>query len=342
MPSNHKQHQQPSHVEPVVLEFETSNELLAEQPEILVHPLAADLPKLSEAQITALKNDIIVEERVQLRTPILISRNGWILDGQHRARILAEAGHASELARQIAAGKGRWVSLLQQDDDEITTIVTQQLARRNCSAWRVALSLYPLYKQQAKLGTQNVGRNSSGEISGPSPTAAFCKKTAISPTTFKRVGYVLERATEQQIESLRNGRITFHRLYADIQIADGSHKRMTTAVNKPAESKSLKSPPIAAHDDFATETKAISPRGSQLPQESISPSRTSEDIDQHTSVDELSELVEAAKDLNRQICDICEKSNDYSVFEQIFDELPDEAIDFAVTDETDGLVLTAL
>lgn len=196
---------------------------------IRLFPVATSLPKLEPEVYRILKREIVREDgTVHLTTRIIVTRDGRIVDGRHRARILVEAGYGKQLYEEIEARRGDWVEQLPDGEDPFIYAAKAQMARRNCPRWRIAWSIIPAYLEAVEQG--NLQRGKAGlEKGGKSPVKTFCDKAGFSKAVFSQVARVQRTASPEDIAAVEAGTVSLNAIIQKLDAEKKSRKEGCSA-----------------------------------------------------------------------------------------------------------------
>jgi ParB-like chromosome segregation protein Spo0J len=175
------------------------------------------LPKMSEEEFTELKASIQTEGQ---HYPIIVNENLEVLDGHHRYRACTELGIEPDFEVKRFEDK-----LLEKK-----FVIEANLRRRHLNNFQLVELAVPLLeiekalakKRQAKGGKE--GRNMQLGLAPDDAepefkakaTEAVAKKAGVSTRTFERGKKILEKASEDDKQKLREGKASIAKVYSEI------------------------------------------------------------------------------------------------------------------------------
>jgi len=199
------------------------------------------LPPLSREEYETLKTSI--RER-GLLFPIIVNRDGVILDGHHRYRACLELGVEPKIEVKIFNSplhekifiiesnlRRRHLNEFQKAELTLRLIelekqLAEELSKANLTDFEKAELAYPLLEVERELAKQRrsdsipkKGEKGFQPVSGsidPNIGRArdiVAKKVGLSPKTFQRAVAILERAPEDLKEKVRRGRVSISYAY---------------------------------------------------------------------------------------------------------------------------------
>jgi len=204
------------------------------------------LPKMSEEEFTELKASIQQEGQ---HYPIIVNEDLEILDGHHRFRACNELGIEADFEVRKFEDK-----LLEKK-----FVIEANLRRRHLNNFQLVELAVPLLeiekalakKRQAKGGKN--GRNMQLGLASDDAEPEFkakatevvAKKAGVSTRTFERGKKILEKATEEDKQRLREGKTSISRVYQEV-----------VAAEKPVLEETVKEPVVAQESARDLQNKA--------------------------------------------------------------------------------------
>lgn len=175
------------------------------------------LPKMSEEEFAELKTSIQTEGQ---HYPIIVNEDLEVLDGHHRFRACTELGIEPDFEVRKFEDK-----LLEKK-----FIIEANLRRRHLNNFQLvelAVPLLEIEKALAKKRQSKGGKNGrdmqlglASEDAEPEPKAkatdAVAKKVGVSTRTFERGKKILEKASEDDKQKLREGKTSISKVYQEI------------------------------------------------------------------------------------------------------------------------------
>jgi ParB-like chromosome segregation protein Spo0J len=177
------------------------------------------LPKMSEEEFVQLKESIKSEGQ---HYPIIVNEDLEVLDGHHRFRACTELGLEPDFEVRKFEDK-----LLEKK-----FVIEANLRRRHLNNFQLVELAVPLLeiekalakKRQAKGGkngrNQQLGLESAPDDAEPEfkakATEIVAKKAGVSTRTFERGKKILEEASEDDKQKLREGKSSISRVYSEI------------------------------------------------------------------------------------------------------------------------------
>ena len=182
------------------------------------------LPRMSEEEFAELKKSIQSEGQ---HYPIIVNENLEVLDGHHRFRACTELGLDPDFE-------------VKQFDDKLLEkkfVIEANLRRRHLNNFQLVELAVPLLeieralaKQRQSKGGKNgrdfqLGLNTDGlapEDAEPAPEAAgkatevVAKRAGVSTRTLERGKRILEEASEDDKQKLREGKTSISKVYQEI------------------------------------------------------------------------------------------------------------------------------
>lgn len=175
------------------------------------------LPKMPEEEFAKLKASIQTEGQ---HYPIIVNENLEILDGHHRYRACTELGIDPDFEVRKFEDK-----LLEKK-----FVIEANLRRRHLNNFQLielAVPLLEIEKALAKKRQTQGGKNGRNLQLGLAPndteptmkakaTEIIAKKAGVSTRTFERGKKILEKATEEDKQKLREGKASITKIYQQI------------------------------------------------------------------------------------------------------------------------------
>ena len=182
------------------------------------------LPRMSEEEFSQLKASIKTEGQ---HYPIIVNEDLEVLDGHHRFRACIEL----EIEPDFEVRKF---------DDKLLEkkfVIEANLRRRHLNNFQLvelAVPLLEIEKTLAKqrqskggkngrdlqLGLASDGAQSNEPQIGVKATEVVAKKAGLSTRTFERGKKILENATEDDKQKLREGKVSISKVYQEIREAE--------------------------------------------------------------------------------------------------------------------------
>lgn len=176
------------------------------------------LPRMSEEEFTELKRSIETEGQ---HYPIIVNEDLEVLDGHHRFRACTELGIEPDFE-------------VKQFDDKLLEkkfVIEANLRRRHLNNFQLvelAVPLLEIEKKLAKQQTQNNKnkQNQQQELTPDDtlhelefkekPVEVVAKKAGVSTRTLERGKKIIEKASEDDKQKLREGKTSIARVYQEI------------------------------------------------------------------------------------------------------------------------------
>jgi ParB-like chromosome segregation protein Spo0J len=192
------------------------------------------LPKMSDEEFVELKASIQSEGQ---HYPIIVNEDLEVLDGHHRYRACTELGIEPDFEVRKFEDK-----LLEKK-----FVIEVNLRRRHLNNFQLvelAVSLLEIEKALAKKRQAKGGKNGRNLQLGLAPddakaefkakaTEAVAKKAGVSTRTFERGKKILEKASEDDKQRLREGKASIAKVYSEI-ISSGSMQVKKEVAEQPA------------------------------------------------------------------------------------------------------------
>jgi ParB-like chromosome segregation protein Spo0J len=179
------------------------------------------LPKMSEEEFTELKTSIQTEGQ---HYPIIVNEDLEVLDGHHRFRACTELGLEPDFE-------------VRKFDDKLLEkkfVIEANLRRRHLNNFQLvelAVPLLEIERALAKKRQSKGGKNGrdmqlglASDDAEPEPKAkatdAVAKKAGVSTRTFERGKKIIEKASEDDKQKLRDGKTSISKVYQEIVTAE--------------------------------------------------------------------------------------------------------------------------
>ncbi len=171
------------------------------------------LSPLTKEEYVSLKSSI---QKNGLYKPIIVNRNGKILDGYHRFKACKELGIEPKYD----------VKYFEDPLLEKRFVIEANLLRRQLNDFQKAELVYPLEEIERELAKQrqlshlkrgNKFPSSSNELNGKGQARDIvAKKAGLKSTTYYRAKTIIDKAPEKVKERVRKGQISISRAYKSI------------------------------------------------------------------------------------------------------------------------------
>jgi ParB-like chromosome segregation protein Spo0J len=203
------------------------------------------LPRMSEEEFTQLKASIQAEGQ---HYPIIVNEDLEVLDGHHRFRACTELGIEPDFE-------------VRKFDDKLLEkkfVIETNLRRRHLNNFQLvelAVPLLEIEKALAKQRQSKGGKNgrdlqlglAPGDVEPSEPqlkvkaTEAVAKKAGVSTRTFERGKKIMEKASEDDKQKLREGKVSIAKVYQEIVTAERPPEARTAddAIQKPESARDL-------------------------------------------------------------------------------------------------------
>ncbi len=182
------------------------------------------LPKMSEEEFAELKTSIQTEGQ---HYPIIVNEDLVVLDGHHRFRACVELGIEPDFEVRKFEDK-----LLEKK-----FVIEANLRRRHLNNFQLvelAVPLLEIEKALAKKRQSQGGKNGrdmqlglASDDAVPEPkvkaTEAVAKKVGVSARTLERGKKIIEKATEDDKQKLRDGKTSISKVYQEIVSSENPH-----------------------------------------------------------------------------------------------------------------------
>src|SRR3972149_2887813 len=162
------------------------------------------VPRPTKEERMALKEDIMLHGQ---HDPIVINRDGFILDGHTRYEICQELGIECKYRIQEFATK----------DEEKRYVINCNVNRRQLNAFQRVELVYYLYTMERELAhkrrANHLGeKGSAGSIIG--------KTIGVNQHSVRQSVYILENGSQELINQVRNGKKSIIKAYVELQIPE--------------------------------------------------------------------------------------------------------------------------
>jgi ParB-like chromosome segregation protein Spo0J len=196
------------------------------------------LPRMSDEEFAELKASIREEGQLY---PIIVNENLEILDGHHRFRACVELGVEPDFEVRKFENK-----LLEKK-----FVIEANIRRRHLTNFQLvelAVPLLEIEKALAKKRQIKGGKNGRDIQLGLAPddaksvvkgkaAEAVAKKVGISTRTFERGKKILEKATEEDKQRLREGKASIAKVYREVIVPRETKRQenipISTLINDP-------------------------------------------------------------------------------------------------------------
>jgi len=172
------------------------------------------VPNLSILEYQDLKNSI---QQNGMYIPIIINKEGEILDGHHRYKACKELGIEPKVTHSIFTNKL----------EEKKFVIENCIKRRHLNDFQkaeLAIPLLEIEKELAMAREQN-GTLVSNETRGKT-TEKVAKQIGLSGGTMARCKVIIEQAPEETKEKLRNNKLTVYKVYNQLRKAKKREARL--------------------------------------------------------------------------------------------------------------------
>ena len=176
------------------------------------------LPKMSDEEFEELKASIQTEGQ---HYPIVANENLEVLDGHHRYRACVELGIEPDFE----------VRKFEDKLHEKKFVIEANLRRRHLNKFQLVELGMPLLEIEKELAKKRqatggkMGRNiqlglapddAKSAFKKSKATAAIAKKVGVSTRTFERGKKILEKASEENKQKLREGKTSIAKVYREV------------------------------------------------------------------------------------------------------------------------------
>ena len=176
------------------------------------------LPKMSDEEFAELKSSIQAEGQ---HYPIVVNENLEVIDGHHRFQVCVELGIEPDFEVRKFEDK-----LLEKK-----FVIEANLRRRHLNKFQLVELGVPLLEIEKELAKKRqaaggkIGRNiqlglapddAKPAFKKSKATAAIAKKVGVSTRTFERGKKILEKASEEDKQKLREGKTSIAKVYREV------------------------------------------------------------------------------------------------------------------------------
>jgi ParB-like chromosome segregation protein Spo0J len=176
------------------------------------------LPKMSDEEFAELKDSIQAEGQ---HYPIVVNENLEVLDGYHRFRACTELGIEPDF--EVRKFEDKLI--------EKKFVIEANLRRRHLTKFQLVELGVPLLEIEKALAKKRqasggkTGRNTQlglapddakPEFTKSKATEAVAKKVGVSTRTFERGKKILEKASEEEKQKLREGKASIAKVYREV------------------------------------------------------------------------------------------------------------------------------
>ena len=216
------------------------------------------LPKMSDEEFAELKASIETEGQ---HYPIVANENLEVLDGHHRFRACLELGIEPDF--EVRRFEDKLI--------EKKFVIEANLRRRHLNNFQLVelgVPLLEIEKELAKKRQVTGGKNGRNTQLGLAPddakpafpafngkaTAAVAKKVGVSTRTFERGKKILEKASEEDKQQLREGKASISKVYSEVVAVE---KEAKNAEQTPEADYAKPAATNAAVDDVRSEQNKL-------------------------------------------------------------------------------------
>ena len=203
------------------------------------------LPKMSEEEFAELKASIQAEGQ---HYPIIVNEDLEVLDGHHRYRACTELGIEPDF--EVRKFEDKLV--------EKKFVIEANLRRRHLNNFQLvelAVPLLEIEKALAKKRQAKGGKNGRNQQLGLAPddaepefkakaTEVVAKKAGVSTRTFERGKKILEKASEDDKQKLREGKASITKVYQEIASTENPQLKKDAAEQQVPKQET----PLEAHN----------------------------------------------------------------------------------------------
>jgi len=198
------------------------------------------LPKMSDEEFADLKSSIQAEGQ---HYPIVANEDLEVLDGHHRFKACTELGIEPDF--EVRKFEDKLI--------EKKFVIEANLRRRHLTKFQLVELGVPLLEIEKELAKKRqveggkIGRNiqlglvsddAKPVLTKSKATAVVAKKVGVSTRTFERGKKILEMASEEEKQKLREGKASIAKVYREVVAFERGIK---------PEGKEPKTAPVAAH-----------------------------------------------------------------------------------------------
>jgi ParB-like chromosome segregation protein Spo0J/predicted RNA-binding Zn-ribbon protein involved in translation (DUF1610 family) len=209
------------------------------------------LPKMSDEEFAELKASIETEGQ---HYPIVANENLEVLDGHHRFRACVELGIEPDF--EVRRFEDKLV--------EKKFVIEANLRRRHLNSFQLVELGVPLLEIEQKLAKKrqvaggkngrNVQLGLASDDAKPvfkgKATAAVAKKLGVSTRTFERGKKIVEKASEEDKQQLREGKASISKIYSEVVAVEKGVEQTREDSAKPVT-------PNAAVNDMRSEQNML-------------------------------------------------------------------------------------
>jgi ParB-like chromosome segregation protein Spo0J len=205
------------------------------------------LPKMSDEEYAELKASIQTEGQ---HYPIVANENLEVLDGHHRFKACTELGIEPDF--EVRKFENKLI--------EKKFVIEANLRRRHLNKFQLVELAVPLLEIEKELARKRqatagkLGRDmqlglapndAKPEFKRTKATAAVAKKAGVSTRTFERGKKIIEKATEEEKQKLREGKASIAKVYREV-----------VALEKNAEPTRTEDAAVPATEDLVNTARA--------------------------------------------------------------------------------------
>ncbi len=175
------------------------------------------LPRMSDDEFEELKKSIQTEGQ---HYPIIVNEDLEVLDGHHRYRACMELGIEPDFE-------------VRKFDDKLIEkkfVIEANLRRRHLNNFQLVELAVPLLEIERALAKKRQSKGAKDGQDAPlglasddaepefkgKATEAIAKKAGVSARTFERGKKILEKASEDELQQLRDGKTSISKVYSEI------------------------------------------------------------------------------------------------------------------------------
>jgi len=210
------------------------------------------LPKMSDEEFDELKASIKAEGQ---HYPIVANEDLEVLDGHHRLRACFELGVEPDF--EVRKFEDKLI--------EKKFVIEANLRRRHLNKFQLVELGVPLLEIEKALAKKRqsiagkVGRNiqlglvpndAKPTLTKSKATAAVARKVGVSTRTFERGKKILEKASEEEKQKLREGKTSISKVYREV-VALEKGSNSTEEENAPYQSEAMTNNNRAKENEIA-------------------------------------------------------------------------------------------
>lgn len=210
------------------------------------------LPKMSDEEFDELKASIKAEGQ---HYPIVANEDLEVLDGHHRLRACFELGVEPDF--EVRKFEDKLI--------EKKFVIEANLRRRHLTKFQLVELGVPLLEIEKALAKKRqsiagkVGRNiqlglvpndAKPTLTKSKATAAVARKVGVSTRTFERGKKILEKASEEEKQKLREGKTSISKVYREV-VALEKGSNSTEEENAPYQSEAMTNNNRAKENEIA-------------------------------------------------------------------------------------------